>query len=720
MADVLGSLVYDLSLNSGNLEGALAAAESKVKVFGSGVNNYLSSVGEQAKKTFNAFADLGDQMIRYGALAAGAVAAVGIKTAADLETARAGFITLTGSAEEADRILAMIKKDAAKTPFEIKGLTQANQLLTSVTKNGNTSERLLLNVGKALAAMGKGQPELDRIIVNLQQIGATGRATMMDVRQFAFAGIPIFEMLSQTTGKYGQDLEDLISNGGVTFDLLQQLFNNAGEGSGRFAQAFETQAGTMTQLFSNLKDTFAITAADIMVKSGAFDTAKEAIGRLTKWVDEHKEDLIKFAKDGMQKAADAAEKLANVVKGIYEWYNSLSPKQKELTNKVLEFLVALPLAAAALRSITKTLAPFLELSKLLVKVLAPVLDIIGVGLINALYGVAAALGISVGWVLAIIAAIVAVGVIIFIFRDQIWNFFTKTIPQAIGVAVKWFQDMLGKVGGFFVGIGNWFLSLPGVIGGAIMGAINWLAQLPERIAFFLGFIVGRFIRFIVVDLPNFITGFVTGLVNFVTVELPKWINGVVDWFSKLPGRIAGFLSNVVTAIGDWFGKAWDKATKIASDIVNAVGGFFAKLPERIAGIVDSIVNFFKDLPRRIIDGLANLGNMLYDKLKSIAGAAWDGFKKGLGIKSPSYIEKAFKAIKKEGADTVDKMYSTVGKLNSMKAPSVGSLAGSIRNTNSTSNINIYGNINANSQTDSDAFLRRLNRNQQAAMRGATV
>lgn len=215
----------------------------------------------------------------------------GIKVAADLQTAQIGLETLLGSADDARRTMARLKIEAARTPFELPGLTQATQLLTSVTKDGDKSIDILLDVGEALAAMGKGQAELDRIIVNLQQIAATGRAATIDIRQFAFAGIPIYEMLTETTGKSGEALEELITSGGVTFDLLTQMFDEANDAGGRFFNAFQNQSGSFNQAFSNMKDSLGVFAADFVTTTGLLDglsrammTLSETIGATT--VDE--------------------------------------------------------------------------------------------------------------------------------------------------------------------------------------------------------------------------------------------------------------------------------------------------------------------------------------------------------------------------------------------------------------------------------------------------
>lgn len=201
----------------------------------------------------------------------------GLSMAAQLETNRQGFVSILGSSKKADEAIRRIKKDAASTPFEIPGLIVANQQLTAITKDADRSERFILNIGKALAFMGKGQPELDRISVNLQQIGASGRATMIDIKQFAFAGIPIFEMLQQETGLTGDAFDKFVSDGNVSFKMLEDMFNSAGEGAGKFSRAFIDQAGTFNQLMSNMNDSINIFSSDFVKAIGLFDLSKEVM-----------------------------------------------------------------------------------------------------------------------------------------------------------------------------------------------------------------------------------------------------------------------------------------------------------------------------------------------------------------------------------------------------------------------------------------------------------
>lgn len=269
---------------------AVITAEDRASKVVAGFGSHLSNLGDVANNVVK-------RMAQVGLAAAGAVAILGVKTAADLESARMGFITLLGSAEKADKTLQRIKDEAKRTPFEVTGLTQATQMLTAVTKDGDKAIDIILDVGEGLAAMGRGQGELDRISVNLQQIAATGRAAMIDIKQFAFAGIPIFEMLQQQTGLAGEALDEFISNGGVSFDLLTQMFDKANDEGGRFFNAFKNQTGTFNQQWSNLKDTFALTAAEIVVQTGLFDFLKQAMQRLGEWVAANKEQIITFLKN---------------------------------------------------------------------------------------------------------------------------------------------------------------------------------------------------------------------------------------------------------------------------------------------------------------------------------------------------------------------------------------------------------------------------------------
>lgn len=281
--------------------------------------------------------------------AAVAGATLGIRVAAQLETAQVGLQTLLGDSEKAAKTIDRLKKEAARTPFELPGLAQATQLLTSVTKDGDKSIDIILDIGEGLAAMGKGQSELDRIIVNLQQIAATGRAALIDVRQFAFAGIPIYEMLTEATGKSGEALEELISSGGVTFDLLTEMFDKANDAGGRFFNAYKNNAGTFNQAMSNMKDSIGIFFADVVTQTGLFRGLTDAMIFASNWLANYKANIQSIKEtvtgwlDQIDQQTGLITLLSDAVANIVYWF------QERLWPAILDLWEAL-----------KPLQPFFE------------------------------------------------------------------------------------------------------------------------------------------------------------------------------------------------------------------------------------------------------------------------------------------------------------------------------------------------------------------------
>lgn len=305
------------------------------------------------------------------AAATSALTVFGLKTAGQLEAARMGFVTLLGSAKEADATMARIKKEAARTPFEITGLTQATQLLTAVTKNGDRALDMVLNVGEGLASMGRGQAELDRISINLQQIAASGRAFGIDIKQFAFAGIPIYEMLKEEIGLTGEALQKFTEEGGVTFELLEKMFKKASSAGGRWANAFENQAGTFNQLVSNMRDSFAIFASDFVKRTGIFDFAKRAILGLTNIMKGNNDTINGWVKSIRALAEQIGAYLGPKLKALWETLSKeLIPALTRLWKEVIvpllpvigtALVVALGLAVDAINGLMNVLTPLIDL-----------------------------------------------------------------------------------------------------------------------------------------------------------------------------------------------------------------------------------------------------------------------------------------------------------------------------------------------------------------------
>lgn len=174
----------------------------------------------------------------------------GISYNAQIQTYRTGLTNMLGDAEKANTALENIKQDAARTPFDTASLVSANQYLISAGENAEYSRKTILALGDAVSATGGGSAELERMAQNLQQVANVGKASSVDIKQFAFAGINIYQVLADYTGKSIQDVQKMT----ISYDLLTKSLQAAAEEGGRYYNSMGTQSETFNGSLSTLKD----------------------------------------------------------------------------------------------------------------------------------------------------------------------------------------------------------------------------------------------------------------------------------------------------------------------------------------------------------------------------------------------------------------------------------------------------------------------------------
>lgn len=251
------------SAQTKELKTQLAAAEAQLKATASALkaaNNGMDSFGKSASDTENGLtAALTKSQLLASAISTLSNAALtgakqfvsmGIEYNAQIESYRVGLTNMLGDAEAANAAMQAIQEDAARTPFSVDSLTQANQLLISAGENAEYSRKVINALGDAVSATGGGNAELSRMAANLQQIANVGKASAIDVKQFAYAGINVYQVLADYTGKTVQEVQKMT----VSYDLLSQALIAASEEGGRYYNAMDTQSQTMNGRVSTLKD----------------------------------------------------------------------------------------------------------------------------------------------------------------------------------------------------------------------------------------------------------------------------------------------------------------------------------------------------------------------------------------------------------------------------------------------------------------------------------
>lgn len=318
------------------------------------------------------------------------------------------------------------------------------------------------------------------------------------------------------------------------------------------------------------------------------------------------------------------------------------------------------------------------------------------------------------------------------FHKQIIGFFQmmgsmimSAVRTSLGAIVQFFQDLprnLGFLIGFLIGflvriwwesmsfivtsvrdgvmaIVNFFIALPGNIRDAAVAVYNTLvswgislwttardtgARVYHGIIDFFQLLPGRIANFCVA-IFNRVRNWGISLVNNARTTGANFLNGVVSFFQRLPGRVQDFVTrtyNQVVAIGARIvaaGRDW------GARLFNAVVGAIQGLPGRMGGILN-----------RVIDAFTGLIQRGFDAARNFAGGLWDGFKSGLGINSPSFIEKQLFQIQAVGDDTIGTLGRQVKTLQRLASgvPDLNAEAAAARA--------LYGSPSASARAASDA------------------
>lgn len=225
----------------------------------------------------------------------------GISYNAQIQTYRTGLTNMLGDAEKANTALENIKQDAARTPFDTASLVSANQYLISAGENAEYSRKTILALGDAVSATGGTSVELERMAQNLQQVANVGKASSVDIKQFAFAGINIYQVLADYTGKSIQDVQNMT----ISYDLLTKSLQAAAEEGGRYYNSMETQSETFNGSLSTLKDNVSQLVG--VLSSGLSETVGQLITKANELTVAMKNGFQTDGIVGMMNAASEAE-----------------------------------------------------------------------------------------------------------------------------------------------------------------------------------------------------------------------------------------------------------------------------------------------------------------------------------------------------------------------------------------------------------------------------
>ena len=257
--------------------------------------------------------------------------------------------------------------------------------------------------------------------------------------------------------------------------------------------------------------------------------------------------------------------------------------------------------------------------------------------LSALSGVVPAIGAAIsaigGPITLVIAAIAAVTAGITVlwntnedFRDavigawesvksaaaSIWggisSFFTSTLPNALNTALQKVKDWGNGVRAFVA------QTIPAVIN----SVSQWFAQLPGKIWEQLTLAVDRVKQWGAQTLES------------ARISASNTISAIVTTIQQLPGRLWTILQQAVQKMAEFGRSMADTGRQKMSEVVSAVVNTLQTIPGRVVSIGENIV-------KGVWSGIRNMAGWIRDKISGWCNDIVSGFKRSLGIRSPSRL-----------------------------------------------------------------------------------
>lgn len=156
-----------------------------------------------------------------------------------------------GSKTESSAAFEGIQKYATKSPF---GISQTTEMAVLLKQSGVYASELQDTLEMIGDVSSGNEEKMKRIANNYAQIQAIGHASMLDMRQFAYAGLPIYEEVAKTMKTDQASLRNMISDGKVTSEVIEQTFKRMTSSGGTFYGAVNKGAQTRAARQINLQD----------------------------------------------------------------------------------------------------------------------------------------------------------------------------------------------------------------------------------------------------------------------------------------------------------------------------------------------------------------------------------------------------------------------------------------------------------------------------------
>ena len=278
MAQNDGSVIIKVDLNLDDFN----KTEKESEKLASNLSKNFSRAGTSVANGIKAAFDVTLAAIAATSAAVTAAGALGINYNMQMENYLADFTVMLGNAEKAAGHVEKLKTMAAKTPFEMTDLAQADKILLAFGSDAEEVQGQLQMLGDI--SLGNSE-KLNTIATAFGRIQSNGRASMEELNMMIDAGFNPLNIIAEKTGETMAEVRDRVSKGAVSFEEISEAMKVATSEGGQFYRGMEVASKTASGQISTLKDNVNALLGDMT--KGLFDGLKnELLPRVTAAVED--------------------------------------------------------------------------------------------------------------------------------------------------------------------------------------------------------------------------------------------------------------------------------------------------------------------------------------------------------------------------------------------------------------------------------------------------
>ncbi|HGQ5527734.1 TPA: hypothetical protein ACL0OB_001409 [Streptococcus pneumoniae] len=209
------------------------------------------------------------------------------------------------------------------------------------------------------------------------------------------------------------------------------------------------------------------------------------------------------------------------------------------------------------------------------------------------------------WIIAAIAALIAIGVLLYQNWDTVVEFaktawqglcdFISSICQAIG---EFFSGLWTKLQEIFEPIGQWFGEKFQQAWDAIVNIFSGIGE------WFSGVFQGAWDAIVNIFTP------IGSWFGQRWADVTSALANIGAWFTNMFQKAWTGLTNIFSKLGSWFGERWADVTNVLSSVSNWFGEMFTNAYNAVKDAFSSIGDFFKGVWDTVKSIFVNAGQMV--------------------------------------------------------------------------------------------------------------